>query len=764
VPDPELSLFGETALPRPPRPAEPREDDGVPGPRFAGVVPASVPVPGTFTYRVPPELRADVEVGVRVRVPFGRRKLEGFVVELLDSCDLEPRKLRSVARVLSRPAVSPEVLELATWAARYYHSSLGDMLSAAVPKGVAARDARRDPRSWVRRTEVDPPAKAGAAQRRVLDALGSGAWLLADLRRETKATAAVLRRLEELGLIALEDQPPLPAVEPDDLPTLTTEQELALGPLLREVEEGVAHTTLLFGITGSGKTEVYLRAIARALELGRGAIVLVPEISLTPQTLERFRRRFGPVVAELHSQLSTHDRRREWRRVRQGEARVVVGPRSAVWAPVHDLGLIVVDEEHETTYKQETAPRYHARDLAVVRGKQASVPVVLGSATPALESYHNAVRGRYRIARLRSRPGGSSLPRVTVVDMGVEWRDIKGAPILSRALKKALGDTLERGERGLLFQNRRGFTTYLMCSRCGFVLKCSQCDIALTHHRALGAVICHFCDRRLPPPRGACPECNGPPLRERGAGTERIVEAVQEAFPDARVGRLDTDVVREGDPAHAVLQRFRDGELDVLVGTQMIAKGLDIHEVTMVGVISADSSLALPDFRATERTFQLVSQVAGRAGRGERPGRTIIQTFVPEHFAVRRAAEHDYEPFASEELPLRQALAYPPFGRLLKVLLRGPSEERVQAAAEDLVASVRAAFPLPEGAAPSASHVTGVLGPAPSPRAYLGGKYRWQALIKADASGVREVIAHLADRKQPPGVDWILDVDPYHML
>jgi primosomal protein N' (replication factor Y) len=346
---------------------------------------------------------------------------------------------------------------------------------------------------------------------------------------------------------------------------------------------------------------------------------------------------------------------------------------------------------------------------------------------------------------------------VTVVDMGVEWRDVKGAPLLSRALVQALREALGRGERGLLFQNRRGFTTFLMCSACGYVLKCAQCDIALTHHRALRTVMCHFCDHRQAPPGGACPDCLGPPLRERGAGTERIEEAVRAVFPEARVGRLDTDVVREGDPAHAVLQRFRGGELDVLVGTQMIAKGLDIPEVTVVGVVSADTSLNLPDFRAAERTFQLVSQVAGRAGRGRRPGRTVIQTFLPQHFAVQHAAEHRYEPFAKEELPARRALCYPPYGRLLKLLLRGPDEERVRGAAEEMVAAVRAGSREDEG-------VFGVLGPAPSPRAYLTGKFRFQALVKADAAGVRRVIALLEQAKTPPGVDWILDVDPYHML
>jgi primosomal protein N' (replication factor Y) len=563
------------------------------------------------------------------------------------------------------------------------------------------------------------------------------------------------------GRIVLEASPESgatgePALEPEPPPpTLTAEQEQALAPIIDDVDARRFSTTLLLGITGSGKTEVYLRAIARALERGRGAIVLVPEIALTPQTERRFRARFGDDVAVLHSRQGGA-RSGEWERVRAGKARVVVGPRSAVFAPVRDLGLVVVDEEHETSYKQENAPRYHARDTAIVRAKLASAPVVLGSATPSLESWENARRGRYRLARLRQRPTGALLPTCEIVDLAEEWRDVKGAPLLSRRLVTLLEEALGRGERAILYVNRRGFTTFLHCPRCGTVAKCPRCDIALAFHKKENATLCHFCHHRAPPPEGPCPTCGGPPLRQRGAGTERVEDAFRARFPGVSCARLDSDALREGERLEDVLAKFRSGAARVLVGTQMVAKGLDVHDVTVVGVISADTGLSLPDFRAAERTFQLVAQVAGRAGRGSRPGRTVIQTFSPDHPAIALAAKHDFESFAESELAARRALGYPPFGRLLKVLVRGERDERVRVEAERLVLDLKDS--LDEKRAR-------VLGPAPSPRAYLAGRFRWQALVKASSAAVvRELVARLEGRKLEAGVDLAVDVDPYFLL
>lgn len=741
----ELDLFGPG-----PEPA-PRVAPGA----LAAVAPEA-PVEGPFTYLVPEELLARALPGVRVRVPFGGRVVRGYLIERPAETDVDPARLRPLVGIMDpEPVVTPEVLELARWAARYYRASLGEVLAAAVPRAVGEPPRARPP-AWARLLAAPPDGlRLGKVQRRALELLAPGPRPVAALQ-EAGVGRDVLRRLAERGLLELTDLAEEAAAEapPAAPPELTFEQQAALAPLLRQIEASAAGTTLLFGITGSGKTEVYLRAIARVLELGRSAIVLVPEIALTPQTLARFQARFGERVAVLHSQLSGSDRRGEWHRVFCGEARVVIGPRSAVWAPVRDLGLIVVDEEHETTYKQEGSPRYHARDLAVVRGEQAGAPVLLGSATPALESYQNAVRGRYRMARLTRRPGASALPETRVVDMGREWAEVKGAPLLSRVLIREVGRALARGERALLFQNRRGFTTFLQCRVCGHVLKCRDCDISLTFHRSEGACLCHFCDFRAPPPGGPCPACEGPPLTQRGAGTERIEEVVRACFPEARVGRLDTDVVRGGATPEEVIDRFRRGELTILIGTQMIAKGLDIPEVTVVGVISADTSLTLPDFRASERSFQLIAQVAGRAGRGERPGITVVQTFTPDHFAIETATQHRYEPFAAAELEARRALDYPPFARLVKALWRGPREEEVRAEAERACAALRAA---PEGFT--------LLGPAPSPRAYLAQKFRWQALVKGDAAVIRRAIARLeAERPRGDRVQLILDVDPVHLL
>ncbi|MDC3378944.1 primosomal protein N' [Planctomycetota bacterium] len=721
---------------------------------FAEVAP-EVPVRRAFTYRIPPELVDQVLMGVRVRVPFGGRTVDGFVTGVVDTCDVPARKVKAILDVIDpEPVVDPAVLEVARWAASYYHASVGDVLAAAIPKEVARRP---EPPRWVLLTGQEPTGRLGVKQKRTLEHLAAGeAVPLDDLRKAAQVDGQVIRRLEERGLVRIEKRlpPETPAVNPTPL-ELTFEQAAALKSIMRELDMDEPKPILLFGVTGSGKTEVYLQAIASILEQGKGAIVLVPEIALTPQTLERFRARFGSCVAVLHSQLSGRDRRHEWWRVRHGHARVVVGPRSAVWAPVRDLGLIVVDEEHENTYKQSTAPRYHARDLAVVRAKLAGIPVVLGSATPALESYANASRGRYRMARMTSRPGGSTLPNVTIVDMAQEYADVKAAPLLSRVLMREMKAALERDERVLLFQNRRGFTTYLQCTACGYVAKCESCDVTLTYHRSLGALVCHFCDDRRGPPTGRCPDCLGPPMKQRGAGTERIEEVVQTLFPQAAVGRLDTDVVRGGDSPEQVIDRFRSGELNVLVGTQMIAKGLDIAAVTVVGVISADTSLSLPDFRAAERTFQLVAQVAGRAGRGKRSGCTVVQTFVPEHFALQAAAQHRFEDFASVELKQRAGLGYPPHGRLLKVLFRGPDEQRVQREAERVIAAVRGA---------AGDHLSAVLGPAPSPRAYLSNKYRWQVLIKAGTKGVRHAIAAFDANRPTHGVECHLDVDPFDLL
>jgi primosomal protein N' (replication factor Y) len=737
-------------------------------------VAVDTPLRRVFDYEIPDELAARAAAGSRVLVPFHGRKCTGFVVELASSSDVPRAKRKPLAAVLDEePQVTPEVLALARWVASYYACGLGEVLAAAVPEDVAPRPERKPRRAGLDLEAVAtlvperapaPGARIGRKQRALVQALSNagGALRVGELLRLAEADRASLDRLAQKGVIALGASPPVSAsgearepAEPPP-PVLTAEQERALAPIVADLEARRFSTTLLFGITGSGKTEVYLRAIARSLELGRGAIVLVPEIALTPQTERRFRARFGDEVAVLHSRQGGRVREKEWRRVRAGEARVVVGPRSAVWAPVRDLGLVVVDEEHDASYKQESSPRYHARDTAIVRARNASVPVILGSATPSLESWENARTGKFLLARLTQRPGGAVLPTCEVVDIANEWSEVHAQPLFSRALELALKEAFERDERAIVFINRRGFTTFLHCRRCGFVLECPQCDIALAYHKREHVVLCHFCHHRAQPPLGPCPDCLGPPLRQRGAGTERIEEVFAALFPGVPVARLDSDVLVGGTTAEDVLARFRRGEARCLVGTQMVAKGLDVAEVTVVGVVSADTALALPDFRSAERTFQLLAQVAGRAGRGKRPGRTIIQSWNPEHEAIVLAAKHDFETWAERELAARRPLGYPPYGRLLKLLWRGADSTRVEAEAAAACDELLRAL---------ASENAKVLGPAPSPRAFLAGKHRWQALVKARAPGtIQRAIAELESRKGDAAVEVAIDVDPVSLL
>ncbi|MEZ0229367.1 MAG: primosomal protein N', partial [Planctomycetota bacterium] len=587
-----------------------------------------------------------------------------------------------------------------------------------------------------------------------------GSMRLGALLELVNADRATLDRLVEKGVISLDassrgDGPPLDAPEPPP-PELTIEQRAALAPLLDDLDKRQFQVSLLFGVTGSGKTEVYLRAIARTLELGRTAIVLVPEIALTPQTERRFRARFGEKVAVLHSRQTGRVRADEWWRVRRGEARVVVGPRSAVWAPVPDLGLIVVDEEHDPSYKQQDQPRYHARDTAIVRAKAANAPVILGSATPSLESWQNAKEQKFRLLRLMQRPGGATLPVCDVVDMRREFSETRGQPLFSRPLVFLLQEAFKKDERAIVFINRRGFTTYLHCTRCGHVVKCPQCDITLAFHKQDGVLMCHFCQHRTRPPHGPCSECQGPPLKQTGAGTERIEEVFGQLFPDVKTARLDTDSLVGGVTAEDILRRFRQGDARALIGTQMVAKGLDVADVTVVGVVSADIGLAHPDFRAAERTFQLIAQVAGRAGRGDKPGRTVIQSFVSDHPAIVLAAQHDFEGFASGELEQRRVLGYPPFGRLLKILWRGPDPKRVEAEAAAACEYLRGAL---------VKENVKVLGPAPSPRAYLAGKHRFQALVKASGpAAIKKAVVAVEAREGDSKVEVALDVDPFHLL
>jgi primosomal protein N' (replication factor Y) len=586
---------------------------------------------------------------------------------------------------------------------------------------------------------------------------------LTQVTRESGASAAAVRGLERLGLVTIASETVArnpfelhPVLPTEPLPLMPQQAE-ALAQITQSIETLTPPVVLLFGVTGSGKTEVYLQALQRVIDRGQGAIVLVPEISLTPQTVERFRARFGDGVAVLHSHLSGGERHDEWHRLRRGEAKIAIGARSALFAPVHNLGLIVVDEEHEYSYKQEEAPRYHARDVAVVRGRMERCAVVLGTATPALESIQNATSGKYGLARLPVRVDHRQMPAIRVVDMRAEAEREGRLNILSRDLMEAMQRRLDRGEQTILFLNRRGFSSSLVCEKCGYVAECPDCSVSMTYHKVQHELRCHVCGAVQAVPE-RCPnaECGDPGFRYGGLGTQRVEEAVAKIFKQARVRRMDADTTVRKAAYEEILGAFRGGEIDILLGTQMIAKGLDFPNVTLVGVINADIALHMPDFRAGERTFQLLTQVAGRAGRGDVAGEVIVQTFTPFHPAIQAARRLDYDGFFDQEVEYRKSLFYPPFARLVCLRLRGKQEAQVQQVGDALMRQLAEALPQDVKAA----------GPLPAPLARAKGEYRYQLLFRASTAArvTRPLRAVLAAYRWPRGVRYAVDVDAVAML
>jgi primosomal protein N' (replication factor Y) len=567
-----------------------------------------------------------------------------------------------------------------------------------------------------------------------------------------------LRALSLAGLARVEHRPLPPGPPPSPIAPspirLNVAQEAAVEALVGALPGGFG-SYLLHGVTGSGKTEVYLRVIAAARAAGRGALVLVPEIALTPQLAARFRARFGEDVAVLHSALPPRERLAAWRRLRAGEVGIALGARSAVFAPVRALAVVVVDEEHDPSFKQEEGVRYHGRDLAVVRAQQAGALVVLGSATPSLESAHNVARGRFKRLALPERATPRPLPAVEIVDLKRHPPGPDG--LLSAPLAEALGAALAAGEQSILFLNRRGFSTVMLCRACGQVVRCDNCVVSMTYHRGRSRLCCHYCGRTTPVPVH-CPSCNSARIERLGTGTERVEAIVRERFPDARVARLDRDTAGSGAAREldAILRRMQAGEIDLLVGTQMVTKGHDFPGVTLVGVLQPDQGMHLPDFRAAERTFQLLEQVAGRAGRGERPGRVIIQTYAPEHPAIAAVATHDYDGFVRGELDARREADYPPFARMVALRLDAREAGEARAGATAAAEAARAAG----GAA------VVVRGPAEAPLARLRGRSRWQVWLSAHERAPLVAAARAAARTAKPGTDLRLsvDVDPQSVL
>lgn len=854
--------------------------------RYANVA-FPLSVDQVFTYGVPPELDADLQLGVRVIAPFRRTKQEGVVVERIDETDLAPNLIKNVSDCLDEaPMYAPEMLTLTKWMADYYVCPWGIALYCAVPaavrtqkkeqvrllpefsgslgsvqkklvalleaegelslnqlvrrtdlsyqdvrsritrlreKGVVETSVTHKPKASTQKTTVaelvlpiadvaaeiarlkngnpDGSSKHSGNRRHAGDAkraeilqllLDAGEPLAtADLAKRVNASVSLLRTLERHGFIHITQAETVR--NPLGTESVAPTQRLHLNPAqltaFSEIQNALAsHTVggvcnpdasnrtkrpptfLLHGVTGSGKTEVYMQAMAEVLANGKSVIALVPEISLTPQAAARFVGRFGDRVALLHSRLSDGERYDQWHRIQKGEADIVIGPRSAIFAPVQSLGMLIIDEEHSDSYKSDNAPRYHAREVAQKRSELANCPVLLGSATPSLESFHQAKNGSYRLLSLPNRVFDRKMPDVHIVDMRTELK--KGnRTIFSDILRSSIEERLVRREQIILFLNRRGHSTYVFCRTCGYVERCDNCSISLTYHRETQQLVCHHCGAKRPT-HATCPQCSSEAIRFFGVGTERLEQEVQKAFPRARVQRFDADSTSRKNAHQQILEAFEQQKIDILIGTQMVSKGLDFPNVTLVGVIAADTALNLPDFRASEQTFSLLTQVAGRSGRAELEGKVVIQTYMPEHYCIAAAQHHDYLDFYRQEVEERDALRYPPFSHVAVLLLRGKDEKEVI----DTAYVVRDQLEMWQTDREHTSRVSDIeepaveiLGPAPAPLSKIEGKFRWHLLLRSPtAEKIGQLLKHLTD--DPPAtikskaIEFVIDIDPTNTL
>jgi primosomal protein N' (replication factor Y) (superfamily II helicase) len=731
-------------------------------------VAVALPLPHPLTYRLPPALAESARVGTLVRVPVGRRQATGYLWG--PTHEAPPGTLRDIQAVLDPvPRFGPELVPLFRWAADYYQYPLGKALNFIIPQGAPAAKPRRE--LWAcpvdqPESEPIPARRLGPKSQAILSYLQeAGLTAVQDLQVHFPACHDSLRRLAARNLIVLEDRTRLRSL-PDEAPlnpeeaplTLVPEQAQALAAIVQGLDAAAFVPFLLHGVTASGKTEVYLSAATHALARGRQILVLLPEIALTHPVAQAFKRRFGPRVALLHSGLSQAFRVDQWRRIMVGEVDIVVGARSAVFAPLPRLGLVVVDEEHDPSYKQEGGFLYQARDVALYRGKLAKAAVVLVSATPQVTTCHYAREGKYRYLHLSQRVTPQALPEIRLVDMRRQRGD-KSLKVISRPLLAALEDVFRRGEQALLFLNRRGYARAMFCLFCGEVFQCRNCSVALTHHQAQGRLVCHYCGYTEAVPE-VCPHCQSTAIKRYGVGTEQVEAEVKRQLPGARVARLDRDTAPHSGLALKVLQDFAAGELDILVGTQMIAKGHHFPQVTLVGVIAADLSLFFPEYHAGERTFQLLAQVAGRAGRGAAKGTVLIQTYQPEHYVFQTVQAQDYDSFFQRELESRRQSGYPPFTRLALVRLSGLHEEAVVREARRL-AGILENF---RSSDKDLRTRLRILGPAPAGLARLQNRFRWQILIKSyGRPPLLRLLQHLRQVWTPAPrsrLSLTLDIDP----
>lgn len=732
----------------------------------------NIPLNKIFHYNIPQSLRENLTTGMRVKVPFGNKVITGFCVGFTNISS--PYVLKDIADIVDKtPLTSDTMLKITQWLSSHYHCGWGEAIYAVVPPVIRSRVKEKwtpfvnrcDCLAKFDQNALTQMKTRAPKQARVLEILleSSGEINAKELIRMGDCTMAGLRQLEKKGFITITNRlsdmitPPVVAAPLQQHFTLTQEQQIAFDTIQERLIQPTPGVVLLHGITGSGKTEIYLQTIDKVIESGRKVIFLVPEISLTSQTIQRIRARFSR-VAVLHSSLLGSFYHSQWSDTREDKVDIVIGARSSVFCPLENVGLIIIDEEHENTYKQENSPRYHARDVAIKRAEYENALIILGTATPSLETYYLASTGRYEKVILSKRVGDRRLPPIEVVDMREECRKQRRYQIISRRLEYYMNQVLAKGEQVILFLNRRGFAPYIHCKRCGFVLKCQRCDIPMTFHKKFNTVLCHYCHAEVRPPE-SCPDCLVRQIHYRGFGTEKIEDEIIAKFPGYKIIRMDSDSMRVRNAHEKALTAFERREIHILLGTQMIAKGLDFPNVTLVGVISADTILNLSDFRASERTFQLIAQVAGRAGRGPRGGRVVVQSFNPQHYSITYAAAHDYDGFAEKELEYRRQLNYPPFGKLARILFRGPTEDRVKEKASAIADKVK------ELAAKHGNDLE-ILGPSPTPLMKINNMFRWHLIIRAhDYTPIHTLLTGIEDMLKPSkNVQAIIDVDPYMML
>jgi primosomal protein N' (replication factor Y) len=721
---------------------------------FAGVVIDQVhpSLDKLFHYSIPAELAGKAEIGMRVQVPFGPRTIQGYILSLDKETDIPEDKIKPLKKVLDpHPALSRSILPLIPWMKEEYHCLFIEAIRCFIPPGIRLNIKEKTQRvvyltdtdsieEWIQ--SVEGRSANMAAILRFLEQ-GDGVPLR-ELLESTGTPKSSVQTLEKKGYIRMEEEetyrnPWQIDKTPTAAPVYNEEQIHAIQAIEECIRAGQGRI-LLHGITGSGKTEVYMKAAATVLEQGKQVIVLVPEISLTPQTVGRFKGRFGDNVAILHSGLSLGERYDEWRRIRNNEVQIVVGARSAVFAPLERLGLIIIDEAHEDSYKSDVRPRYHARDLAAKRCELEGAVLVLGSATPSMEDYYKAEKGIYRLVEMCQRAEHQMLPTVETVDMRREL-EAGNRSIFSQSLYSALDHTLSRGEQTILLINRRGYAQFVSCRSCGHVMKCSNCDVSLTYHAKGQMLKCHYCGHQEAYPQ-KCPECGSRYIKHFGLGTQKVEEELGTLFPSARLLRMDMDTTGRKGAHHRILDAFEKGSYDILLGTQMVAKGLDFPNVTLVGVLAADASLNLPDYRSCEKTFQLITQVAGRTGRGSKPGRVVVQTYQPEHYSIQYASEHDFAGFYRREIGIRRQFGYPPYSHIIRVLITGEKEKELAQFSKNMVEWIKGCI------AKNALLEKGLLdlGAWPAPIERINSKYRWQVLIRIRTAGqYRDAYHSLAD-------------------